>query len=133
MATQAAKGIEKGSEAVLLVEDEELVRITAKRILERYGYRVFAASTADEAKVLFRDFQEEITLLFTDFVMPGTNGKELFLQLLGQRPDLKVLFMSGYPEEVINHCNDLSPSHNFIQKPFSPQGLTQKVREVLDS
>ncbi len=121
-----------GSETVLLVEDEEVVRGLARRILEQAGYSVVEARKADEAIRFCEEHGNEVDLLLTDVVMPEMSGKELADRLKTQRPDLKMLFMSGYTDEAIVHHGVLDSSVEFIQKPFTPAGLIEKVRDVLD-
>jgi PAS domain S-box-containing protein len=121
-----------GSETVLLVEDEEVVRGLARRILEQAGYSVVEASKADEAIRFCEEHGNEVDLLLTDVVMPEMSGKELADRLKTQRPDLKMLFMSGYTDDAIVHHGVLDSSVEFIQKPFSPADLIEKVRDVLD-
>jgi CheY-like chemotaxis protein len=122
-----------GSETILLVEDEEVVRGLARRILEQAGYSVVEAGKADEALRFYEEHVGEIDLLLTDVVMPGMSGKELADQLKSQCPELKMLFMSGYTDEAIVHHGILDSSVEFIQKPFTPAGLIKRVRDVLDS
>jgi CheY-like chemotaxis protein len=135
--TSAVKAAElafpRGSETVLLVEDEEVVRGLARQILEEAGYRVLVAPLGDEAIRLGTERAKEIDLLLTDVVMPGVDGKQVADRLSALRPGIKVLFMSGYTDESIVQHGILDPSVHFIQKPFTPMGLTKKVREVLDS
>jgi PAS domain S-box-containing protein len=122
-----------GSETVLLVEDEEVVRGLACQILEDAGYRVLVAKQGEEAIRLCLEHAREIHLLLTDVVMPGAGGKEVADRLGALRPGIKVLFMSGYTDEAIVHHGVLDSNVKFIQKPFSPAALAKKVREVLDS
>lgn len=122
-----------GSETVLLVEDEEVVRGLARRILEQAGYSVVEAGKADEALRFCEEHAAEINLLLTDIVMPEMSGKELADKLRSQCPDLKMLFMSGYTDEAIVHHGVLDSDVGFIQKPFTPAALVKKLREVLDS
>jgi len=125
--------IPRGSETVLLVEDEEVVRGLARQVLENAGYRVLVAQQGEEAIRLCIEDAKEIHLLLTDVVMPGTGGKEVADRLSALRPGIKVLFMSGYTDEAIVHHGVLDSNVKFIQKPFSPAALARKVREVLDS
>jgi two-component system, cell cycle sensor histidine kinase and response regulator CckA len=125
--------IPRGSETVLLVEDEEVVRGLARQILEDAGYRVLVAQQGEEAIRLCIEDAKEIHLLLTDVVMPGAGGKEVADRLGALRPGIKVLFMSGYTDEAIVHHGVLDSNVKFIQKPFSPAALARKVREVLDS
>jgi two-component system cell cycle sensor histidine kinase/response regulator CckA len=120
-----------GSETVLVVEDSDGLRELAKRMLERRGHKVLVAANADEALRLFQG-NGSIDVLLTDVVMPGTSGPELTKQLVGLRPGLKVIYMSGYTEEAIVHHGVLNPGVAFLHKPFSSEALGQKIREVLD-
>ena len=115
------------------MEDEAGVRAIARRVLEKHGYTVLEAGTADAAVSLARDHVGPIQLLLADVVLPGSNGRQLADQLLAQRADLKMLFMSGYTEDVVVHRGVLAPNTAFINKPFSAEALARKVREVLDA
>ena len=121
-----------GSETILLVEDEDVVRGLARRILEQAGYSVVEAARADEALRFWAEHAAEIDLLLTDVVMPEMSGKELADKLKAQSPELKMLFMSGYTDEAIVHHGVLDSNVELIQKPFTPGGLIKKVRDVLD-
>ncbi len=121
-----------GRETILLVEDEPSLLALTTTMLERFGYRILAASTAHEALRLAKAHAGEIHLLITDVVMPEMNGRELARQLLSLYPDLKRLFMSGYTADVIARQGVLDDGVNFLQKPFSRNQLGLKVREVLD-
>jgi CheY-like chemotaxis protein len=120
-----------GTQTVLVVEDEDGLRELAKRLLERQGYTVLAASDADQAIQLF-DQNPSIDVLLTDVVMPGTSGPELTRALAERRPGLKVVYMSGYTENAIVHHGVLKPGVAFIHKPFTSDTLARKIREVLD-
>jgi two-component system, cell cycle sensor histidine kinase and response regulator CckA len=122
-----------GMETILLVEDEDVVRGLAAKILEQSGYRVLAASRGAEAIQMCRQRTEPIHLLLTDVIMPETSGKEVADRMTELRPGLRVLFMSGYTDEAIVHHGVLDSNVEFIQKPFTPAALMRKVREVLDS
>jgi two-component system cell cycle sensor histidine kinase/response regulator CckA len=122
-----------GTETVLLVEDEEIVRDLCVRILCDSGYRVFQAGNGDEAIALATGFEERIDLLLTDVVMPGMSGPELATQLVLHHPETKVLFTSGYTENAITRHGALKEGVNFINKPYTPSSLAKKVREVLDN
>jgi nitrogen-specific signal transduction histidine kinase len=122
-----------GSETVLLVEDEDAVRGLARQILEQEGYSVLEASRGEEAIRLCAAYEQPIELLLTDVVMPETSGKEVADRLRTMRPEIKVLFMSGYTDEAIVHHGVLDAKVQFIQKPFTPVALAKKVREVIDS
>ncbi|HMG76583.1 MAG TPA: PAS domain S-box protein [Pyrinomonadaceae bacterium] len=122
-----------GSETILLVEDEDVVRGLATKILEQSGYRVLAAARGKEAIRLGQECAEPIHLLLTDVVMPETSGKEVADCLRELLPGLRVVFMSGYTDEAIVHHGVLDSNVEFIQKPFTPNALVRKVREVLDA
>jgi PAS domain S-box-containing protein len=119
-------------ETVLLVEDEEIVREPARRMLVRSGYEVLAASHAGEALDIVRAHPGRIDLLLTDVVMPGRSGKELAHDVRTERPEVKVLFMSGYSQDVIVHQGVLEEGVQLIEKPFSAEALLARVRGVLD-
>jgi len=122
-----------GTETILLVEDEESVRNVARRILERRGYSVLAPESPAEAVGLCREHPGTIDLLLTDVVMPGLNGAELALRLAAIRPELKVLYMSGYTDGTIASHQVFEQGTSFVQKPFSSDVLSRVVRDVLDS
>jgi two-component system, cell cycle sensor histidine kinase and response regulator CckA len=119
-------------ETILLVEDEPMVREPVHRILKRYGYNALAASNADEALGIAREHDGEIALLLTDVIMPGRSGKELAAEIGKLYPRTKVLFMSGYSQDLIVHQGVLEEGVNLIEKPFSVEDLLTRVREVLD-
>ena len=122
----------QGSETILLVEDEPSILSMTTQMLERLGYIVLAAVTPLEAIGLAREHGGNVHLLMTDVIMPEMNGRDLASNLLSTYPNLKRLFMSGYTANVIAHHGVLDEGVNFIQKPFSTQDLSVKVREVLD-
>jgi CheY-like chemotaxis protein len=121
-----------GRETVLLAEDEEGVRRLAREALAGQGYALLEAGDGAGALRLAERHPGPIHLLVTDSVMPGMNGRELSQRLLGSRPGVKVLYVSGYSESVIVHHGALDPGSAFLQKPFSAPALLRKVREVLD-
>jgi two-component system cell cycle sensor histidine kinase/response regulator CckA len=123
----------KGSETVLIVEDEASVRALACRILKKRGYTILEASDAKQAQAIAEEYPGEIHLVFTDVVMPGMTGKELVLKLKSRRPDMKVLFTSGYTNNSIVHHGMLDPGIAFLQKPFTVKSLISKVREMINS
>jgi signal transduction histidine kinase len=127
----AAAQLPKGNETILLVEDADLVRRLAKEVLENNGYRVQEAATGTDALRIGEQTQEPIDLLLTDVVMSEMSGRELANRLTSLRPEMRVLYMSGYTDDAIVHHGVLDEGINFIQKPFSPYGLALKVREVL--
>lgn len=117
---------------VLFVEDEDNIREPAKEILESRGYTVVTASHAAHALEIARQWKGQFDLLVTDVIMPGMNGSQLADALCRQRPALRVLFISGYPEDAIGRDGELQAGRSFLQKPFPPGVLLRKVREVLD-
>jgi PAS domain S-box-containing protein len=131
--SRASSYARAGNETVLLVEDEDQVRLIAGRILERQGYRVLVAQDPDEAMKLCETHEGRIDLLLTDVVMPRMSGPDLAERLTGMRPQLKVLCMSGYTDDSIVRHGVLKSGIAYLQKPFTPASLTTKVREVLDS
>jgi two-component system, cell cycle sensor histidine kinase and response regulator CckA len=122
----------KGNETVLIVEDDPQLRKLGCHVLARYGYKIVEAGNGDEAVQIFKQHPGRIHLLFTDVVVPGTNGRDLARKLSAIEPRLKALYTSGYAENVIDHYGVLEPGIAFIQKPFGPETLARKVREVLD-
>ncbi len=128
----ASRTIQKGNETILLVEDEESILRLGKAILEKFGYNVLAASKPGQAISMVEQYEGPIHLLVTDVVMPEMNGKELKARTAKLRPDIKVLFMSGYTGNVIVHHGILEDDVHFLQKPFSVDSLAGKVREVLE-
>ena len=122
----------RGSENVLLVEDDKTLRNLAVKVLKQYGYSVIEAQHGEQALSICDQHEGPIHLMITDVVMPGMSGRELAGRLQSLRPEIKVLYMSGYTDNVIVHHGVLAPGVNFIEKPFSPGGLVRKVREVLD-
>jgi PAS domain S-box-containing protein len=125
--------VTEGNEAILLVEDQKSVRSFTGAALKDYGYHVIEAVDGDEAISAAEQVAGELHLLLTDVVMPGMNGKELSERLKKRHPNLKVLFMSGYTADVIAQRGVLDRSVAFLHKPFGPEELAQKVREVLDA
>jgi CheY-like chemotaxis protein len=128
----AARSDRHGAETVLLVEDEEIVRNLASEVLEMLGYRVLTASNPYEALKVSRECPDPIDLLLTDVVLPKMDGKTLFTLLSPQRPEMSVLYVSGYTEGFIVQHGVLLPGVHFLQKPFTVTSLSAKVREVLD-
>jgi PAS domain S-box-containing protein len=122
----------QGSETLLIVEDEEPVRALVCEILQKNGYTVLEAGHGAEAIQICERHEGSIQLMVTDVVMPGMSGRELAQRLSTLRPDMKVLYVSGYTEDAIVHYGVLDQGTNFLQKPFRPYDLARKVREVLD-
>ncbi|MEM1181223.1 MAG: response regulator, partial [Acidobacteriota bacterium] len=115
-----------------VVEDEPTVRRLLCGILQKYGYRVLEATDAEEAFALFRRSPEPIDLLLTDVIMPEVDGRAVAEQLVSEQPDLKVLYVSGYPDDFLGDRGILPETTNFLSKPFTPKTLISKVRTVLD-
>jgi nitrogen-specific signal transduction histidine kinase len=122
----------RGSETILVVEDEEEVRKLAVEILRRQNYKVLEAAQGEDALLLSEKHDGRIHLLLTDVVMPGLNGPELARRMKFSNPEMKVIFMSGYSDKSIFQRGILDPETGLLQKPFSLESLTGKVREVLD-
>ncbi|MDB4975626.1 MAG: sensory box histidine kinase/response regulator [Myxococcaceae bacterium] len=121
-----------GSEVVLLAEDDESVRQLARVILSKHGYHVLEASTPGDALLICEQFAGSIDLLLTDVVMPRMSGRELAERLSGMRPEMKLLFMSGYTDDAVVHHGVLTSGMAFVQKPLLPDRLLAKIRQVLD-
>jgi CheY-like chemotaxis protein len=122
----------KGSETILVVEDDEAVRRLAVRSLERFGYAVLDAPNGEAAVETLAGYEGEIHLVLTDVVMPRMGGRELAEKAKEIRPGLKVVFMSGYIDDTVFRQGIIEKGANFIEKPFSPTDLANKIREVLD-
>lgn len=123
----------KGSETILLVEDEESVRKVAQTILMKSGYSILEARDGEEAlRLLQKNNNQPIHLLLTDVVMPKMSGQELANQLKSKWPEMRVLYMSGYIHNPVIHQDIIKDKMAYIQKPFTPEALAQKVREILD-
>jgi CheY-like chemotaxis protein len=123
----------KGSETILIVEDEEALRELARELLEANGYKVIEAERGEKAIQLVERSQTPIDLLLTDVVMPGMGGKQLAKRLLELRPGLRVLYMSGYTDGVINNRGVLPENTLLLPKPFTRAVLLRKVREALNT
>jgi len=123
----------RGSETVLLAEDKPAVRAIARQALERQGYTVLAAPSGADALALAAQHGATIHLLLTDVVMPGMSGRDLADRLTAQRPGIRVLYISGYTDNAIVRHGMLEPGLAYLQKPFRPDALVRKVREVLDA
>src|SRR5579862_705323 len=125
--------VQKGSETILLVEDDEAVRELTEMVLKQYGYNVLVAEDPEHAQKLSDTPGMDIQLVLTDVVMPTMSGRELVRKLTSKHPHLRVLYMSGYTDNVITSGGVLEPGLAFLQKPFTPASLARKVREVLDA
>ena len=137
-ATQVAapvdyRKVEPGTETILLVEDEANLRYLARQYLEKQGYRVIEAADGAVAMQIAVAHEATIHLLLTDVIMPGMNGRELAQRISEIRPNVKILYMSGYTENVIGHNGMLDAGVRLLQKPFNLRDLKSKVREVLDA
>jgi PAS domain S-box-containing protein len=122
-----------GSETVLVLEDNDLVRNMALKVLERYGYHTLEARDGEEAIRVSRDFDGVIHLLLTDVIMPGMSGKEVSEKLQAERPAMQTLYMSGYTQNIIMQKGILTSDIHYIQKPFTPKALARVVRETIES
>jgi len=130
---EAAEPVTKnGQETILLVEDEPAVRELARMVLSEGGYKVIEAQNAEDAVRLAGRYGSEIHLLLTDVVMPGMSGHDLAKHLTALHPYLRVLYMSGYTHNVFAENGNFEEGLSFLQKPFTPRALAQRVRETLD-
>lgn len=131
--SENAGPLPRGTETVLIVEDDEAVRNFGVSVLRQQGYEVLEASSGEQALHLMSELHgKQIHALLTDMVMPGMGGKELADKLKSICPDIRVLFTSGYTENMTIHSGHFKMGEAFLQKPFSPRALTYKIREVLD-
>ncbi len=121
-----------GTETLLIVENEAAIRNLLQMALRKSGYNVLAAESGREALDLVRNHSGPIHLLITDVMMPDIDGPELVRRLSTLRPETRTLFMSGYMDDALGEQGVLPANVNFIQKPFSPRTIAQKVREILD-
>jgi PAS domain S-box-containing protein len=121
-----------GTETILLAEDDAVVRELSKTVLSEFGYRVIQAGNGEEAVQRFLEHPDEIKLLLLDIVMPRKNGKETYDEIRKHRPDVKALFLSGYPAEVIGNTGLLEDGASLIMKPVHPQELLRRIRSELD-
>lgn len=136
MALDPEKSLETakpGSETILVVEDEEAVRRLISETLQRNGYRVLVAGSGREALAVTGSHPNPIQLVITDMVMPHMSGREVAAKLKAQRPDIQILFISGYTDQAIAQNGGLDSGADFLQKPFTPATLMRKVREILDA
>jgi CheY-like chemotaxis protein len=123
-----------GTETILFAEDEPAVRLATQRVLESHGYRVLSAEEGQAALDLFHQHQATISLLLTDLVMPGNlGGQELARLIQSEKPDLRVVFITGYSSNLVGRSLTLGPHQHFLQKPFPPESLLIKLRSALDA
>jgi CheY-like chemotaxis protein len=127
----APPAVETGGSTILLVEDEDVVRSVAHRILDRNGYRILEARNGTEALDIAETHEGTIHLLITDLTMPGMSGRELAERLAALRPDIRILFISGYTEDD-DFRRSIDQLGAFLEKPFSPEALCNRVRRLLD-
>jgi len=123
----------RGTESVLLAEDDPIVREMTKALLEEFGYRVFEAEDGADAVEKFLSHRDEIRMVILDVIMPKKNGKEAYVEIRSHEPGMKALFISGYTGDILSRRGILDEGLNFISKPVTQSALLQKVREVLDS
>jgi PAS domain S-box-containing protein len=121
----------RGTETILVVEDDDMVRSLVRETLERHGYKVLDAPGPIEARQVAENYRSPIHLLITDVVLPKVSGRELAIQMVRARPTIKVLYMSGYTDSAIVNIGILTKDVAFLQKPFTPAALIDKVRDVL--
>jgi len=131
-AQAVAENPHPGSETILLVEDENSVRQMLREVLARAGYKVWEAANGAEAMVRWGGRIGEIDLVVSDIVMPVMNGLRLAEELRSRRPEIKVVFMSGHSQDLISNQGVPHPAPDLLQKPFVPEELVRKVREILD-
>jgi two-component system cell cycle sensor histidine kinase/response regulator CckA len=131
-APAASAPVVPGRETVLLAEDDPLVRLLARKVLEKAGYTVLVAASGADALTLAEGHAGAIDLLVTDVVMPEMSGRDLMRRLTQRHDGIKVLYVTGYADEAVAHHGVLDPGTAFLPKPFTPDRLTRKVREVLD-
>jgi DNA-binding NtrC family response regulator len=122
----------QGSETILLVEDDAAVRELVSALLSAQGYEVLATQNLEDVGTICERHRGRIHLLVTDMVLPGTSGREIAKRVSSLRPEVKVLFMSGYTDDTLVHSHGFEKTMAFLQKPFSAVSLASKVREVLD-
>jgi CheY-like chemotaxis protein len=130
--SQIRQPARRGSETVLLVEDEDGVRALMRQVLHKHGYNVLESRHGGEALLMCERHQGKIDLLLTDVVLEQMSGRELAERLLKVRPEMKVLYVSGYADDAIVHHGVLTEGMAFLQKPFTTESLARKVRYVLD-
>lgn len=123
--------VARGTETILLVEDQPQLRQLTSHILRGYGYRVLAAANGEEALHICEQKENLVDLVLTDIVMPGVTGIELVKRLRTFGPHMKILYMSGYTDDVVLRQGALEPGAAYLEKPFTPEGLATKIRQIL--
>ena len=124
--------LQGGTETILLVDDEESLRLVVTHFLsEELGYNILPAGSAEEALSLIESYSGTIDLLLTDVLLPGMSGSELAAKLLSAHPNLKIMYISGYPDHTLEGLG-VSGSDEMLQKPFTIKSLAAKLREILD-
>ena len=126
------EGVEGGSETILIAEDEPDLRELTRIFLESYGYKVLDASNADQALEKAEKLNEPIHLLLTDVIMPGMSGRQLAEKYLSKRPQTRIVYMTGYTDDMVVQHKVLEPGVQLLQKPFTKVDLALKVRATLD-
>lgn len=124
--------IKRGSETILLVEDNSEVRASTKALLEEFGYRIIEATDGEDAIVQFNRHKDGVKLVILDVIMPKKNGREAYEEIRKIKPAVRAVFTSGYTANIIHQKGILSEGLEFIHKPISPEALLRKVREILD-
>jgi CheY-like chemotaxis protein len=122
----------RGTETILIAEDDETIRVLTGEVLKQYGYSIIEAKDGKEAIQKFMEHRDKIQLLILDLIMPEKNGKEAYDEIRKSRPDIKALFVSGYAADIIQKKGILNQGLHFVFKPISPVHLLKKVREILD-
>jgi len=129
---QEAEEYPEGNEVLLVIEDEKEIIEYIEDVLKPLGYKIISGSSEKEILEKLEKFEGEVHLLLTDVILPDKSGPEIAKTLVSKIPNLKIIFMSGYPEEKLHVSEIIEGKVNFISKPFSPSALARKVREVLD-
>jgi CheY-like chemotaxis protein len=121
-----------GSETLLIAEDDPAIRTVCRHILQQFGYKLLEARDGQEAVDIYHTHSAEISLVILDMIMPGMNGREAYEAMQNRTPDLKALFISGYPVDSITIGTSLPKDAHFVQKPVSPMELLRHIRTILD-
>jgi CheY-like chemotaxis protein len=129
---EVEKEVGRGTESILLVEDDDGLRLLATNLLSRHGYRILEAKDGESAIAISRHYADGIDMLLTDVIMPGMNGAELAARLRHLRPHMKVLYMSGYTGRIVRDSGLVETEVNLLSKPFTRRSLLSAVRTVID-